>query len=112
MRFPNLVWAVARRGLTHYQVAGSVPMSESRFSRCLAGRSEFSGAEQERIAQLLGYQPDWLFQQISPPEANQTFRPVGLACGARGNQTSCGHEIPHARVGSTRAMTMLGLGMV
>jgi len=68
MRFPNLVWAIGQHRLAHYEVAGSAGMSEARFSRCLNGRFEFSEGERVKIAGLLGYSQEWLFEQITLPE--------------------------------------------
>jgi hypothetical protein len=67
MKFPNLAWAAAADGLAHYQMAAGAGMSESDFSRCLNGRAEFSGAEREKLAAILGYPEAWLFQEVVPP---------------------------------------------
>jgi helix-turn-helix protein len=71
MKFPNLSWATHQGGLTHYRVAARVGMSESKFSRCLTGRSEFSQEERSRLAAVLQYPQAWLFQEIVPPERLQ-----------------------------------------
>jgi hypothetical protein len=67
MKFPNLVWASSHDRLANYQVAAAAKMSESRFSRCLSGRAEFSEKERIRLANCLGYPEAWLFQQVEPP---------------------------------------------
>lgn len=64
MKFPNLWWAIAERGLAHYQVAAEVGMSETRFSRCLSGRADFSQEERVSLATYLGYETGWLFQEV------------------------------------------------
>lgn len=68
MKFPNLIWAAGQRRLPHYEVAAAADMSESRFSRCLTGRAEFSTEEQRRLAIFLDYPIHWLFEKVSPPE--------------------------------------------
>jgi hypothetical protein len=82
MKFPNLVWAVAQRRLPHYRVAAAARMSESRFSRCLAGRLEFSPRERQTIAKVLGFPTWWLFKQVEPPPSGEA-EPMPL----RGLQT-------------------------
>jgi hypothetical protein len=67
MKFPNLVWAIRDHRMRHYQAAAKAGMSESRFSRCLIGRTEFSSEEQRKIGRCLGYPATWLFQEVSPP---------------------------------------------
>jgi hypothetical protein len=67
MEYPNLGWAIGQRRLAHYEVAVRVDMSESRFSRCLSGRTCFSVQEQQKLASALGYPVAWLFQKVSPP---------------------------------------------
>lgn len=71
MKFPHLVWAIAQRGLANYQAAEAVGLNETRFSRGLSGRVEFSPEEQAKLARLLRYPKDWLFEEISPPRRAQ-----------------------------------------
>jgi len=67
VKFPNLVWAINDQRMAHYQAAAKAGMGESRFSRCLSGRSEFTSEEQRKIGSCLGYPATWLFQEVSPP---------------------------------------------
>ena len=67
MKFPNLSWAIARQHRAHYRAAIEAGISESRFSRCLSGRSQFSQEERLKLASCLGYAELWLFQEVSPP---------------------------------------------
>ena len=67
MRFPNLIWAIDEKRLAHYELAARVGMDASRFSRCLRGRFEFAPHERQRIAEVLGYPLDWLFEEAKPP---------------------------------------------
>jgi hypothetical protein len=67
MKFPNLVWAAGQDRRAHYQIAAAVDMSESRFSRCLSGRADFSSEEQRKLSMLLRYPSAWLFQEMNPP---------------------------------------------
>ena len=67
MRFSNLSWAIARRRLPHYEAAVAVGMGESKFSRALNGRIEFTAGERQKIADFLGYPVEWLFQELTPP---------------------------------------------
>lgn len=67
VKFPNIVYAADVRGLAQYQLASNVRMSESRLSRCMNGRSDFSGDERERISIALGFDQSWLFERPNPP---------------------------------------------
>jgi hypothetical protein len=67
MKFPNLSWAIARQHRAHYRAALEAGMSESRFSRCLSGRSQFAPEERRKLATCLGYAETWLFQEVVPP---------------------------------------------
>jgi len=82
MKFPNLVYAISLKRLPHYEIARAADISEWRFSRLLNGRSEFSSVECERLAQVLGFDRDWLFDSPEPPrrilEAETT---PATACG-------------------------------
>jgi len=66
MRYPNLVWAIKERWIAHYEVAGSVKVSPSRFSRCLNGIVEFAPHEKTRLSELLGFDAAWLFAEPIP----------------------------------------------
>lgn len=80
MKFPNLSWAIAHRRLPHYEAAVAVGMGESKFSRAMNGRIEFTAGERQKIADFLGYQVEWLFQEVSPPVdcEVQALRSVGV----------------------------------
>ncbi len=67
MIFPNLSWACSEARLANYEVAAATEISESRFSRCLSGRFEFTQEEKVKIAKCLGYPNTWLFQTVEPP---------------------------------------------
>lgn len=67
MRFPNLVWAGSHRGMPHYRLASAIGLSEARFSRGLHGRVKFTPRERTRIAEVLGFDEVWLFQEPLPP---------------------------------------------
>lgn len=67
MKFPNLSWAIARRRVPHYEAAVAVGMGESKFSRAMNGRFEFTADERQKIGDFLGYPVEWLFQEVSPP---------------------------------------------
>lgn len=66
MKYPNLVFAIAKRRFAHYEIAVAVGMSEWRFSRCLNGRSSFAPHEKTRIAEALNYDIAWLFESVIP----------------------------------------------
>jgi hypothetical protein len=68
MKFPNLAWAIRQDGLANYHVAAAIELSETKFSRCLTGRSEFSPEDREKLAAFLRYPSAWLFLEISPPK--------------------------------------------
>ncbi len=84
MRFPNLLWALRNRRITNWELAQKIKMDPSRFSRCLNGRFEFAPHERNRIAELLGYERDWLFALPSPPLASARSETVSaaVACAA------------------------------
>ena len=67
MLFPNLCWACSQARRANYEVAAEAEISESRFSRCLSGRFEFTQEEKVKIAKCLGYPTTWLFQTVEPP---------------------------------------------
>jgi hypothetical protein len=73
MKFPNLVWAIRNHRMAHYQAAAKADMSESRFSRCLSGRAEFSSEERRKIGNCLGYPETWLFKEVSLPSEAPLF---------------------------------------
>jgi hypothetical protein len=66
MRFPHLLWAITNWG-PHYKLARAIGCSESRLSRCLYGRSEFTKYERAAIASVIGHAEEWLFEEIEPP---------------------------------------------
>lgn len=66
MHFPNIAYAAGIRGLAQYQLAEAASMNESRLSRCLNGRFEFTPAERARIAETLGFDELWLFERPKP----------------------------------------------
>jgi transcriptional regulator with XRE-family HTH domain len=68
VKFPNIAYAADIRGLAQYQLASNARMSESRLSRCMNGRSEFSSDERERISIALGFDESWLFERPNPPK--------------------------------------------
>src|SRR5690348_8304761 len=67
MRFPNLVYAISLRRMTHYEAAQAAGLSEWRFSRLLNGRTEFSPAERKCLTEVLGFDEGWLFARPAPP---------------------------------------------
>jgi transcriptional regulator with XRE-family HTH domain len=75
VKFPNLAWAIRERG-SQFQFAAQLGESESWVSRRLTGRVEFTDKERQRIAHVLGYPVDWLFQILVPPT-------VDPACSSR-----------------------------
>ena len=80
MRFPNLSWALAERGFRQYKLANVLDVADSWLSRALAGRTNFTAAQRQRIAEILAYPEAWLFEEVSPPvdcEA-QALRGVGV----------------------------------
>jgi hypothetical protein len=67
MMFPHVEWAAEQLRLPHYRLAAVIGCSESRFSRCLAGRTEFTPEERTAISKALGFPERWLFEGLSPP---------------------------------------------
>jgi len=78
MQFPNLIWAIRRRG-PQFEFAAALGESESWLSRRLTGRVEFAPAERVQVARALGYPGEWLFAKPEPPQA---FEPPSLATEA------------------------------
>ena len=74
----NLRWKIQTQGRKNYEVANAAGLSESRFSRVLAGRAELTGSEQERIATALGVKDHtWLFKRfITVPRSYVCDEPV------------------------------------
>jgi transcriptional regulator with XRE-family HTH domain len=71
VRFPNLAWAIRRHG-SQFQFAAQLRESESWVSRRLSGRVEFTDNDRERVAEILGYPANWLFQPPKPPARSQS----------------------------------------
>ena len=67
MRYANIIWAMKNRRHAHYEVAAHIRMEASHFSRCLNGRFEFASHERQRVAELLNYPAEWLFEEVKPP---------------------------------------------
>jgi hypothetical protein len=68
MKFPNLAWAIRKRGY-QFQFATQIGEGESWVSRRLTGRVEFTDEDRERVARILGFPKHWLFQAPEPPGA-------------------------------------------
>lgn len=66
MKFRNLEWAIAEWG-KKYALANAVGMAESRLSRCLFGRAQFTPGERAAIARILGFEERWLFRKSTLP---------------------------------------------
>lgn len=66
MKFVNLVWALRKNRIPHYELAGRIGTEPSRFSRCLGGRHKFTPHERKRISQILGFNERWLFCELVP----------------------------------------------
>lgn len=81
MEYPNIGWAMAKRGCRNYEVADAAGLSESQFSRSLRGRRELSPVEKQRIASFLGFEADVLFARFSPAPIQLGESP-GLATAA------------------------------
>ena len=73
MRFPHLKMAMAERRVPQYQVADLLRLSDAGFSRRLTGRTEFAPHEKQRIAEFLGLDAAWLFDEVRIP-ASARFR--------------------------------------
>jgi hypothetical protein len=66
MALANLRWKIETLGLHNYEVASAAKVSESKFSRVLAGRSTLSESERARIAETLGcLDHTWLFREFT-----------------------------------------------
>jgi plasmid maintenance system antidote protein VapI len=62
----NLSWKIRTLGRKNYEVANAAGLSESKFSRVLAGRADLTAGEQDRIAKALGVEDRiWLFKQFN-----------------------------------------------
>jgi hypothetical protein len=68
MKYPNLVWAIEKKRLAHYELSAQVKIERTRFSRCLHGAAEFAPHEMTRIGEVLGYSVQWLFSEPKPPK--------------------------------------------
>lgn len=83
MKFPNIHWAISHQRMTQYQLAATIGWGESRFSRALSGRAEFTPEERTKIAGILGFPMDWLFAEVAPPPADhKTGSPGGVVARA------------------------------
>jgi len=68
MKYPNLVWAIEKKRLAHYELSAQVKIERTRFSRCLHGAAELAPHEMVRIGEALGYSTEWLFAEPKPPK--------------------------------------------
>jgi len=59
--FVNLISALRAKGVRGYEAARKAGMTETKLSRALHGRAEYSLAERQRIAELLGLNEAWLY---------------------------------------------------
>ena len=80
--FPNLISLLVSRGILQYVLARDAKITETRFSRCMRGRLQFTQQERERIARKLDVDAAWLFQEVEPPAARPAARPDALAVHA------------------------------
>jgi plasmid maintenance system antidote protein VapI len=61
----NLRWKIQIAGRKNYEVAAAAALSESKFSRALAGRADLTAGERARIAKTLGVEDhEWLFKKF------------------------------------------------
>ena len=79
MCFPNLAWAMAQHRIVQYQIARALGISEGTLSVRLRGRVQFAPHEKARIAELVGYQAEWLFAEIAPPAGVRLHTPQIMA---------------------------------
>jgi hypothetical protein len=88
MKYPNLVWAIEKKRLAHYELSAEVKIERTRFSRCLHGAASFTSAELTRIGEALGYTAEWLFAEPRPAarrmlDAGTAQVAPAIACTAR-----------------------------
>ena len=67
MKYPHLFLVIRARGLAHFELAAALRRSPASFSRCINGKEEFAPHERTRLAERLGCDPGWLFEEISIP---------------------------------------------
>ena len=85
-KYPNLVWAIEKKRLAHYELATEVKVELTRFSRCLHGAARFTVHEMTRIGEALGYSVEWLFAEPKPhfaPRAPEDSPTSALATAQR-----------------------------
>jgi transcriptional regulator with XRE-family HTH domain len=83
MIFPNLSLALTHRGVRQFQLAARAEMSESALSRALSGRREFSAVERARVAEILGFDVEWLFAVAMLPTSASKRKELSSPVGAR-----------------------------
>lgn len=78
MKFPHLFLAIRARGRAHFELAAALRRSPASFSRCVNGREEFLPHERTRLAEQLGCDSDWLFEEVPiPPPSKPATELVG-----------------------------------
>ena len=77
MKFPNIHWALSERRIAQFQLADAIGWGESKFSRALSGRVEFTPEERMKIAEVLGFPEPWIFQEVVPPRLDGEAQPLG-----------------------------------
>lgn len=77
MKFPNIHWALSHQRMTQYQLAATIGWGESKLSRALSGRAEFTPEECTKIAEILEFPMDWLFAEVTPPPEDRKAGSLG-----------------------------------
>ena len=73
----NLKTALQYRRISQKDLAGVLCLSEAEISLRITGKREFAPHEKTRTAELLGFNPTWLFQpHVIRPESGFQRREV------------------------------------
>ena len=73
MKYANLHVAMKMRRIKQYELGTTLGLSAPTVSLKLSGRIAMTPEERQKIADVLGYTADWLFQELTPPRS-ATFK--------------------------------------
>jgi hypothetical protein len=77
MVFINLEWVLGLRRIRRFEIAQLLKISEGALCNRLTGKTEFLPHEKQRVAEYVGFQPEWLFAQLTPPHSARITRVDG-----------------------------------
>lgn len=66
MIYPNLQWALQHRRMTLYDLVPVLHVSDGQICRKFNGKAALAPHEKQRVAEVLGFDHEWLFAEPRP----------------------------------------------